>query len=123
MSRLVGIDREDAASRIQAGGGATQADISNLWSNWHAAFKASGLMRITIPRAERRTLKEIANTETAFIARVSMHLVTVIDGEAYEVCNNRTDMDRKPNHYWIKDDSGNGQPESAAAPGAQNGNA
>ena len=123
LSRLVGIDREDAASRIQAGGGATQADISNLWSNWHAAFKASGLMRITIPRAEKPTLKQIAESTPAFIARVSMHLVTVIEGEAFEACGNRTDMDRKPNHYWIKDDSGNGQPESASAPGAQNGNA
>ena len=119
LSRLVGIDREDAASRIQAEGGATQADISNLWSNWHAAFNAAGLKRITIPRAEKPTLKQIAESTPAFIARVSMHLVTVIDGEAFEACGNKTDMDRKPNHYWIVDEGA----ESASAPGAQNGNA
>ena len=46
-------------------------------------------------------------------------MVTVIDGEAFEACNNRTDMGRKPNHYWIVNDGA----ESASAPGAQNGNA
>ncbi len=116
LSRLLNIDPDDAARRIQAEGGVSQADISNRWDIWHAAFKASGLMRITIPRAEKRTLKEIANTETAFIARVSMHLVTVIDGEAYEVCDNRTDMGRKPNHYWIVNDGA----ESASVSVAQN---
>ena len=123
LSRLLSIDREDAAKRLEAEGGVSQADISNRWDIWHAAFNAAGLKRITIPRAEKPTLKQIAESTPAFIARVSMHLVTVIEGEAFEACGNRTDMDRKPNHYWIVDDGGSGQPEIASAPGAQNGNA
>ncbi len=112
LSRLLGIDGEDASSRLEAEGGVTQADISNRWPTWHAAFKTAGLERITIPQAERITLGEIAENEAAFIARVSMHLVTVIDGEPFEACDNRTDMDRKPNHYWIKGDGAERAPES-----------
>ena len=119
LSRLLGIDGEDASSRLEAEGGVTQADISNRWPTWHAAFKTAGLERITIPQAERITLGEIAENEAAFIARVSMHLVTVIDGEAFEACDNRTDMDRKPNHYWIKGDGA----ERATASVKQNDNA
>ena len=38
-----------------------------------------------------------------------MHLVTVIGGEAFEACDAGSDMNRKADHYWIKDDGG---PES-----------
>ena len=119
LSRLLSIDREDAAKRLEAEGGVSQADISNRWEIWHAAFKASGLKRVAFPLTPRPTLGELAKTRPAFIARVWDHLVTVIDGEAFEACGNKTDMDRKPNHYWIVDDGA----ESASAPGAQNGNA
>ena len=110
LSRFLGITREEAVQRLEAEGGVTQADISNHWSTWHAAFKAAGLKRITIAQSDKRTLEEIAEEETAFIARVRMHLVTVIDGQPFEACENKTDMQRKPNHYWIMDDNaGNAQ--------------
>ena len=102
LSRMLQIDPEDAARRIQAEGGVSQANISNRWNIWHAAFRTAGLERIAIQfDAEKPTLKEMAETTPSFIARVRMHLVTVIDGEAFEACGNETDMDRKPNHYWI----------------------
>ena len=107
MSRLVGISKEEAERLIEAEGGVTQADISNRWGIWHAAFKAAGLKRASFPRDERPTLEQVAQSTPAFIARVRTHLVTVVNGEAFEACDNRTDMDRKPNHYWIRDDSGN----------------
>ena len=106
-----------AASRLRAGD--SQADISNRWDTWHAAFKAAGLKREAFPLAPRPTLEELAKTTPAFIARVWDHLVTVIDGEAFEACGNKTDMDRKPNHYWIVNDGA----ESASVSVAQNGNA
>ena len=110
LSRFLGITREEAVQRLEAEGGVTQADISNHWSTWHAAFKTAGLKRITIAQSDKRTLEEIAEEETAFIARVRMHLVTVIDGQPFEACENKTDMQRKPNHYWIMDDNaGNAQ--------------
>ena len=102
LSRFLGITREEAVQRLEAEGGVTQSGISSDWPTWHAAFKAAGLERIAFRKGEGRTLQEIANDETAFIARVSMHLVTVIDGQPFEACENRTDMGRKPNHYWIK---------------------
>ena len=123
LSRLLGIDRDDAASRIQAEGGVSQADISNRWEIWHAAFRTGGLKRESFPQAPRPTLEELSKTTPSFIARVWDHLVTVIDGEPFEACGGEIDMNRKPNHYWIKDDGGSGQPESAAAQGAQTGNA
>ena len=119
LSRLLDIDREDAARRLEAEGGVSQADISNRWDTWHAAFKAAGLKRIAFPLAPRPTLRQVADTTPAFIARVWDHLVTVIDGEAFEACGNNVDMGRKPNHYWILKDGA----EIASAPGAQNGNA
>ena len=103
----------------QAEGGVSQADISNRWDTWHAAFKAAGLKRIAFPLAPRPTLRQVADTTPAFVARVWDHLVTVIDGEAFEACGNKTDMDRKPNHYWIVDDGA----ESASVLVEQNGNA
>ena len=123
LSRFIGISREDAVGRIEAQGGVTQTDISNRWDVWHAAFRASGLERIAFPQAPRPTLAVLAKTRPTFIARVWDHLVTVIDGEPFEACGNNVDMGRKPNHYWIVDDGGSGQPESASAPGAQSGNA
>ena len=119
LSRLLNIDPDDAVRRIQAEGGVSQADISNRWDTWHAAFKAAGLKRIAFPLAPRPTLRQVADTTPAFVARVWDHLVTVIDGEAFEACGNKTDMDRKPNHYWIVDDGGNGQPESASIADSQ----
>ena len=106
LSRLTDISREEASSRIEAEGGAAQANISARWRNWHAAFRASGLKRITLPKDGRPTLRQLAETTPRFIARVRMHLVAVIDGEAFEACQDGADMDRKPNHYWIMDDSG-----------------
>ena len=106
LSRLAGFSREEASSRIEAEGGAAQVNISTRWRTWHAAFRAVGLRRITLPKEGRPTLRQVAETNQAFIARVRMHLVTVIDGEAFEACENRTDMDRRPNHYWIMDDNG-----------------
>ena len=119
LSRLLNIDPDDAVRRIQAEGGVSQADISNRWDTWHAAFKAAGLKRIAFPLAPRPTLRQVADTTPAFVARVWDHLVTVIDGEAFEACGNKTDMDRKPNHYWIVDDGA----ESASVLVEQNGNA
>ena len=116
LSRLLGIDREDAARRLEAEGGVSQADISNRWDIWHAAFKAAGLKRIAFPLAPRPTLRQVANTTPAFVARVWDHLVTVIDGEAFEACGNKTDMGRKPNHYWIVNDGA----ESASVSVSQN---
>ena len=116
LSRLLNIDPDDAVRRIQAEGGVSQADISNRWDTWHAAFKASGLKRKAFPLAPRPTLGELAKTRPAFIARVWDHLVTVIDGEAFEACGNKTDMGRKPNHYWIVNDGA----ESASVSVAQN---
>ena len=104
LSRLVGISREEASSLIESEGGATQGEISSHWQNWHAAFRTAGLRRITLPKDGRPTLSQLSDTTPTFIARVRMHLVTVIDGEAFEACGNRTEMDRKPNHYWLKDD-------------------
>ena len=106
LSRLAGISKEEADLRMEAEGGATQAGISSRWNIWHEAFKTAGLRRITLPKEGRPTMRQIAQTNPAFIARVRMHLVTVIDGEAFEACENRTDMDRTPNHYWIMDESG-----------------
>ena len=106
LSRLAGISKEEADLRIEAEGGATQAGISSRWNIWHEAFKTAGLRRITLLKDGRPTMRQIAQTNPAFIARVRMHLVTVIDGEAFEACENRTDMDRTPNHYWIMDESG-----------------
>ena len=116
LSRLLSIDREDAAKRLEAEGGVSQADISNRWDTWHAAFKAAGLKRIAFPLAPRPTLLQVADTTPAFVARVWDHLVTVIDGEAFEACGNKTDMDRKPNHYWIVDEGA----ESASVSVTQN---
>ena len=116
LSRLLGIDREDAARRLEAEGGVSQADISNRWDIWHAAFKAAGLKRIAFPLAPRPTLRQVADTTPAFVARVWDHLVTVIDGEAFEACGNKTDMGRKPNHYWIVNDGA----ESASVSVSQN---
>ena len=110
LSRFLGITREEAVQRLEAEGGVTQADISNHWPTWHAAFRAAGLKRITMSQSDKRTLEDIAEDETAFIARVRMHLVTVIDGQPFEACENKTDMQRRPNHYWIMDDNaGNAQ--------------
>ena len=106
LSRLTNISREEATSRIEAEGGVAQANISARWRNWHAAFRASGLKRIALPRDGRPTLRQLAETNPRFIARVRMHLVAVIEGEAFEACQNRADMDRKPNHYWIMNESG-----------------
>ena len=105
LSRLTNISREEASSRIEAAGGAAQANISARWRNWHAAFGASGLKRVTLPKDGRPTLRQLAETNPRFIARVRMHLVAVINGEAFEACENRADMDRRPNHYWIIGDS------------------
>ena len=110
LSRLTNISREEASSRIEAEGGAVQANISARWRNWHAAFRASGLKRVTLPKDGRPTLRQLAETTPRFMARVRMHLVAIIDGEAFEACQNRADMDRKPNHYWIMNDGG---PENA----------
>ena len=85
----------------------TQSDISNRFEVWHAAFRAAGLKREAFPQAPKPTLKQLSQDTPSFIARVWDHLVTVIDGEAYEACGNNVDMERKPNHYWIKDDGGN----------------
>ena len=104
LSRLLGIDQDDAARRIRAEGGVSQADISNRWEVWHAAFRTAGLERIAFPMAERPSLRRVAKTTPSFIARVWDHLVTVIDGEPFEACGNEVDMDRKPNHYWIVGD-------------------
>ena len=106
LSRLTNISREDASSRIEAEGGAAQANISARWRNWHAAFRASGLKRVTLPKDGRPTLRQLAETNRRFIARVRMHLVAVIDGEAFEACQGKADMDRRPNHYWLMDDRG-----------------
>ena len=119
LSRLLGIAKEDAASRIQAEGGVSQVDISNRWQIWHAAFRTAGLKREAFPQAPRPTLEELAKTIPSFIARVWDHLVTVIDGQPFEACGNAVDMGRKPNHYWIVDDGA----ESASGLVEQNGNA
>ena len=108
LGRLTGISREEASSRIEFEGGAAQTSISARWRNWHAAFRASGLKRVALPKDGRPTLQQLAETTPRFIARVRMHLVTVIEGEAFEACQNRADMDRKPNHYWVIDDSDSG---------------
>ena len=107
LSRFLGISKEDAERRLEVEGGVTQADISSRFKVWHSAFKASGLERIAFPQTTKPTLKQLAAETPSFIARVWDHLVTVIDGEAYEVCSNNVDMDRKPNHYWIKSVGGN----------------
>ena len=119
LSRYLGISREEAARRLEAEGGVTQTDISNRFKIWHAAFRAAGLKRMAFPQVPRPTLKELANTEPNFIARVWDHLVTVIDREPFEACGNEVDMDRKPNHYWIVDYG----EESASILVEQNGNA
>ena len=96
LSRLLGIDRKDASSRLEAEGGVSQADISNRWEIWHAAFRTAGLKRIAFPMAEKPSLRQVAESTPSFIARVWDHLVTVIDGEPFEACGNNVDMDRKP---------------------------
>ena len=116
LSRYLGISREEAARRLEAEGGVTQTDISNRFKIWHAAFRAAGLKRMAFPQVPRPTLKELANTEPNFIARVWDHLVTVIDREPFEACSNEVDMDRKPNHYWIVEDGA----ESASVSVEQN---
>ena len=107
LVRFLGISKEDAKRRLDAEGGVTQADISNRFKVWHAAFRSAGLERIAFPQTTRPTLEELAKTKPNFIARVWDHMVTVIDGEPFEACGNTPDMDRKPNHYWVKRVGGN----------------
>ena len=110
LSRFLGISKEDAEGLLEAEGGVTQADISNRFEVWHAAYKSAGLKRIAFPQTTKPTLKQLAADTPSFIARVWDHMVTVIDGEPFEACGNNTDMSRKPNHYWTMDDNaGNAQ--------------
>ena len=113
MSRMLGIDREEAVMRLDAEGGVTQSDISSRFKVWHAAFRTAGLERIAFPQVERPTLEELAKTVPTFVARVWDHLVTVIDKEPFEACENKTDMSRKPNHYWIMKNGAESGSESA----------
>ena len=104
LSRLAGVSMEEAVRRIEAEGGTTHGEVSSRWQNWHAAYRASGLKRVAFQRGQNQTLSQIAETNQAFIARVRMHLVTVIDGELFEACRENIDMDSRAYHYWVKDD-------------------
>ena len=104
LSRLAGISTEEATQRLEAEGGASRGAVSSNWENWHAAYRAAGLNRVSLGRGASRTLSQIAETNQAFVARVRMHLVTVIDGLPFEACGESIDMDRRAYHYWAKDD-------------------
>ncbi len=105
LRRLAGISMEDAVQRIEAEGGTTRGKVSSRWQNWHAAYRAAGLTRVPFQRGQMQTLRQIAERNDRFVARVRMHLVTVIDGEPYEACGDNVDMDRTAHHYWVKEDS------------------